>query len=128
MRIYYLSDIHIESPEGYLPDLGGVLPLEENQKSNWVVVAGDISSSPSVVRGILGYLSSKFGHVFFVMGNHEYRNESPSTYKGTEKLYKALLSSISNLHFLNNEVVEVDGLTVAGSTYWYELADNYSKA
>lgn len=128
MRIYYLSDIHIESHEGYLSDLEGVLPLEENHEKDWVVVAGDISSSPSVVRDILGYLSSKFGHVFFVMGNHEYRNDSPSTYKSTEKLYKALLSSISNLHFLNNEVVEVDGLTVAGSTYWYELADNYSKA
>ena len=60
MRIYYLSDIHIESPEGYLHNLEGVLPLEENHEKDWVVVAGDISSSPSVVRDILGYLSSKF--------------------------------------------------------------------
>lgn len=128
MRVYYLSDIHIESSEGYLSELEGVISLEENHDDDWVVVAGDISSSPSVVRGILVHLSSKFGHVFFVMGNHEYRNDSSSIYKNTEKLYRTLLSSISNLHFLNNEVIEVDGLTIAGSTYWYELADNYSRA
>lgn len=128
MRIYYLSDLHIETLEGYRSILESVLPLGEDQRNNWVVVAGDISSNASIVKGVLVYLASKFGHVFFVMGNHEYRSDYFLTYRDTESSYKALLSGFSNLHFLNNEVVEVDGLTVAGSTSWYELSDNYSKA
>lgn len=128
MKIYYLSDLHIEGLEGYRSILEDALPLAEDHKTDWVVVAGDISSKASTVKGVLVYLASKFGHVFFVMGNHEYRSDYFLTYENTEKAYRTLLSGFGNIHFLNNEVLEVDGLRVAGSTSWYELPDNYSKA
>ena len=128
MKIYYLSDLHIEGLEGYRSILEDALPLAEDHKTDWVVVAGDISSKASIVKGVLVYLASKFGHVFFVMGNHEYRSDYFLTYENTEKAYRTLLPGFGNIHFLNNEVLEVDGLRVAGSTSWYELPDNYSKA
>ena len=127
MKIYYLSDLHIEELEGYRSVLEGALPLSEDHSSNWVVV-GDISSKASIVNGVLVYLASKFGRVLFVMGNHEYRSDYFLTYENTEKAYKTLLSGFNNLHFLNNQVLELDGIRVAGSTSWYELPDNYSKA
>lgn len=128
MRIYYLSDLHIEELEGYRSILEDALPLSKDNGNDWVVVAGDISSKASIVKGVLVYLASKFGRVLFVMGNHEYRSNYFLTYENTEKAYKTLLSGFGNIHFLNNEVLELDGLRVAGSTSWYELPDNYSKA
>lgn len=127
MRIYYLSDLHITKTEGYRSILEDALPLSEDLSADWVVVAGDISSRASIVKGVLVYLASKFGRVLFVMGNHEYRGDYLLTYENTEKAYKTLLSGFGNIHFLNNEVLELDGLMVAGSTSWYELSDNYSK-
>ena len=128
MKIYYLSDLHIEELEGYRSILEDALPLSKDNGNDWVVVAGDISSKASIVKGVLVYLASKFGRVLFVMGNHEYRSGYFLSYKDTERAYKTLLSGFGNIHFLNNEVLELDGLRVAGSTSWYELPDNYSKA
>lgn len=128
MRVYYVSDYHFS---GFVSckDISGLPPLSE-VGDDWLVVAGDVSSNSIVTSNILGYLSNYFNKVFFVLGNLEYREGSRLgfTYEEVELRYKYLLHDYRNIYFLNNSEITLDGIRVVGSTNWYSLPTNYSKA
>lgn len=128
MRVYYLSDLHIESSSEVDTILSRAVPSSGSYASSWVVVAGDISSDLGIVVSVLTSLSSCFARVLYVMGNHEYRSSEFRSYTYTEALLFSLLDVYENIHFLNNRVLDLDGIRVVGSCSWYNLPDNYSRA
>lgn len=106
MRLHVLSDLHLEF-EAFEP------PAIE---ADLVVLAGDIGLG---VRGIR-WAKEAFGErpVVYIPGNHEYyRNAIPAL---TEKLLAEAAGS--NVHVLDNGVLEFGGVSILGSTLWTDLA------
>jgi len=102
MKIQLFSDLHLEF-EGYQVSL---------DSADVLVFAGDIEVGLNGVRWLEALETNK--PIIYVLGNHEY-------YKNT---YPKLISEIkqeiskSNIHFLENECVEIDGVNFHGCTLW----------
>ncbi len=126
-KVYYSSMVFIPKKadvEEYLKSRG---IATEGKSNDWLVLAGGVSHHKEKLVECLGYLSKFYSHVFFVFGNVDFHLKGKN-YLDYILSVKEDLSDFSNVHILDNRVVEVDGFKVAGSSAWYYLADNYAKA
>ena len=110
MKIQVLSDIHLEFGIREIPAA----------EADVVVFAGDIHLGESGVK----WMTEHFSHlpVVYVLGNHEYyRNSYPAL---LHKLKTLTLNT--NISLLENESVEMEGITFHGATLWtdFELFGN----
>lgn len=126
-RIYYGSGIWV--PENakvkeLLTERGIALG---GRSSDWLVLAGSVSCYRGKLVEALGYLSQFYAHVFFVFSNMDFQLNG-ADYLEYISSVKEDLREYPNVHVLDNDLVEVDGFRVAGSSAWYYLASNYSKA
>lgn len=78
-----------------------------------LILAGDIISAkyPDALKALAGM----YEHVVYVCGNHEFYGSSVN--KTLDRLKNL---KVSNLHFLDNEVVELEGKRFVGSTLWFK--------
>jgi hypothetical protein len=106
MRLHVISDLHQEFGEIDVPDVD----------CDVVVLAGDASVKTEGFKWIAKRFKDK--PVIYICGNHEfYREKLPSL---TMKL--RLAAKGTNIHFLENDHVEIDGVTFFGTTLWTDLA------
>ena len=116
MRIQLISDLHLDFHQD-----GGVALIEQvtATKADVLVIAGDIAEGPHV-KDALQALCPHYRHVVYVRGNHElYGGRFPK------------LTSIPNLHYLENDSVRIDGVRFLGTTLWFkktEASARYQKA
>ena len=127
MKIQYMSDLHLEfAPMPVPPVLGDVL-----------VLAGDIHLGVNAIPWI-EQCAQKFEHVIYILGNHEYYGQmmwklpdkirrSLAGYSMDDPAFPAavtplklnkLFDPITNVYFLDNESVTLDGVHFHGSTMW----------
>ncbi len=106
MRIWVLSDLHLEFQPVDLPDLD----------VDVVVLAGDIDVGEKGVA----WARRQFPKtpVVYVIGNHEYYGQNLSTLQGRLRL----LGRESNVHVLENESVVIGSLRFLGCTLWSDWA------
>lgn len=110
----YVSDIHLEFMKK-LPDI----PVQ----SPFLFLAGDIGDpTKSHFSRFFQKVASQFQEVFYVAGNHEYY-QPEKTMKETETLIRSTLSSLSNVHYLNNEVFDLPEVRILGTTLWTSVPD-----
>ena len=64
------------------------------------------------------HCSEEFPEVIYVMGNHEYYH---GDYKKIPQTIKECLSEYPNIHFLNNEHVEIGDVMFIGGTLWTDM-------
>lgn len=104
------SDIHTEC----LDDSGRKLieSLNPNKESRIAVVAGDIKTANR--RGdVYMHLADNFEHVVCVLGNHDY-------WKGkSSEPFLRVPAIPQNMHILENESIELDGIKFHGATGWF---------
>lgn len=109
MKLWVLSDLHLDFDTGEafrLPD-----PYPD---SDVVVIAGDICEGSD--RAIKWIHRQEFGRpVVYVSGNHEcygrHRQRDLDLARQSSK-------SVGNLHFLQNDKVEIGGVRFLGATLW----------
>ncbi|ELE7134704.1 metallophosphoesterase [Vibrio harveyi] len=149
MKFYAVSDLHL--------DLHGIhRSFWHNFDNNAVlIIAGDTANALNGIAYVKNVLCSYFKAVVIIAGNHEwYGSKSKSyrsgylhkqvsinsengidvqTYTPIAKL-KAHSETTSNLFFLDNESIDLDGCTIYGGTLWFpihtyspELIDAYSE-
>lgn len=126
-RIYYGSGIWISENakvKELLTDRG---IAREGRSSDWLVLAGSVACYKGKLVEALGYLSEFYAQVFFVFSDMDFQLNGADYLKYISSV-KEDLKEYGNVHVLDNNLVEVDGFRVAGSSAWYYLADNYSKA
>lgn len=142
MDVDYVSDLHYDHRgisqdsllSTFLSDFNIVgEEVLTSKKGMWLVIAGDISSKPDDIVTLLSGLSTIYAHVLFVFGNHDLYLSSSELYLGAtidvRKGYiKKKLKDYPTVHVLDNDLVTVDGFTVYGTSNWYHLPDNYSRA
>ena len=111
MNFQILSDVHGE----FYGDRG--LGFCENLPvaANNLILAGD-TNTIRYLKGCLQILADKFENVILVPGNHEYYHENPHT---VNALLEAYDSFMPNVHILQNREIEINGVTVAGTTLWF---------
>ncbi len=100
MKIQYFSDIHLEFGEFDAPDTDAEV----------IVAAGDIGVG---LQGI-EWLKQFDKPIIYVAGNHEY-------YGGDivhTRVAIAQLTVSSQIHFLENESLELNGIRFLGATLW----------
>lgn len=126
-RIYYGSGIWVPENAKVKELLTAKGIAREGRSSDWLVLAGSVSCYKGKLVESLGYLSQFYAHVFFVFSDMDFQLDGADY---LEYIYsvKEDLKEYPNVHVLDNDIVEVDGFRVAGSSAWYYLASNYSKA
>ncbi len=93
MRLLAISDLHLSHPSNRsaLDEIG-------RYPDDWLIVAGDVGSSPDHLRRALDVLVPRFAHVIWTPGNHDLWASSshPDLGRGTERY--ARLVSICRAH------------------------------
>ncbi len=108
MRVYVCSDLHVEfHPDGGAELIGCRLP-----EADLILVAGDLANA-RLLPEALKLLARRYPQVVYVAGNHEYY--------GSNREEVALLREglPGNIAWLENEVIELNGLCIAGCTMWF---------
>lgn len=109
MKIWIVSDLHLEFGEPF--------DVEPPLDADVMVCAGDV-----LIKGVIpsmAWLTKRLAlkiPVIFVAGNHEFYGASVQ-----ESLRDAKMAGYPNLHFLENDVVEIDGVLFIGGTLWSDF-------
>jgi len=108
MKIHILSDLHLE-----------FAPFQSREtEADVVILAGDISTGSRGVKWAMKHFSQP---VIYVPGNHEFYNpEWTMDELFCEMRYEA---ENTNVHVLDRETVEIDGVHFLGTTLWTDLHD-----
>jgi predicted phosphodiesterase len=112
MRLWILSDLHIELTRGW------DLPTRDARPAyDVLIVAGDLV--PRAERGARWLLDRVPDRpVIYILGNHEsYGTDIDRT---LEKAKAAATGS--NVHVLQDEIIRIDDVTFAGATLWTDFA------
>lgn len=110
MEFLVASDLHFE----FHADNGSSF-VDSMPDAEVLVCAGDLSDSKGI-ESALYLLCQKFPQVVFVAGNHEFYG---STINVVKRKIRALQEGLPGLHFLDNDVVEIDGQHFVGTTMWF---------
>jgi len=127
MKVAICSDLHLEF---------GDLQLNNDRDADVLILSGDICVAKDIGRPdpdnfMEGAKSSRivdffkrcsfeFPHVIYIMGNHEHYHgdvaQSPS-------IIRSMLESnaLSNVHFLDKEFIDIDGVRFIGGTLWTDF-------
>lgn len=110
MRIALVSDLHFE----FHADKGkSFVDSIDVSNVDVLILAGDITTHDSIKQA-LEWFSAKGKPVLYVLGNHEFYNSS------FEDVYNIVKSvKLPNIHILNNDIVEIDGVRFLGTTMWF---------
>lgn len=129
MRIQYISDIHLEFYKTLksIPSIPVEAPI--------LVLAGDVGyPTLPIYWEFLERCSAEFKHVILITGNHEYYHTNTAIKKGrilTIRMIDELIRSelerrrLSNIHFLHNSSVILEGIRFIGSTLWSNIPLQY---
>lgn len=126
MKIALCSDIHLEF---------GSISLENTENADVLILSGDICVAKDLLEradfNILGMTNEsnqyhnffqecceRFRHVIYVAGNHEHYH---GDYATTIPTLRERLGYLVNLHILDKEFVELNGVCFVGGTLWTDM-------
>lgn len=114
MNVQILSDLHFEFDR----DGGAAFARKVPVAGDILVLGGDLIPlrEAATVRRAFNWFCTRFPHVIFVPGNHEYYRSRP---EDAEALLTSCAQGISNLHILNPGVVTIKGLRFVGASLWF---------
>lgn len=113
VKIALHSDLHLELQQYPNNFLSG-------KKPDVLILAGDIGKISSIDRKLRLLAESFPGrHIIFVAGNHEFYNNKDMDTEIAE--LKKSLASEPFIHFLNRDVVEIEGVRFIGCTGWSRM-------
>lgn len=106
MNIQVISDLHQEF---------GITQLSFSN-ADVIVLAGDINVGTKGIEWMIKEIPNK--PIIYVLGNHEYYK---GTYPKTLHKIKALAKN-TNIHVLENDVVNINGINFHGATLWTDFS------
>ncbi|KAK5578520.1 hypothetical protein RB653_008192 [Dictyostelium firmibasis] len=122
----YASDIHLEMRDCLenMKKLKGIYEFEKKPNHRYfLALVGDIGSPIKGEKLLLEFLklcSNQYERVFYIAGNHEYYNQRDYTIFDIKSKLRELIENnkLSNVHFLDNEIYQLDEFRIIGSTLW----------
>ena len=110
MKIHLCSDLHLEFGNTYFPSV----------EADTVIIAGDVAVKLKDIVVYLRKVAAVYENVIYITGNHEYYGNDIA--QMDYELYKEFEGT--NVHFLQNEILDLDGITFYGGTMWTDGANN----
>lgn len=104
-----ISDTHLDFYEDASEKLEAIQPT-----SQILVIAGDFAEMVHTKEEWYQILASKYAHVLYVLGNHEYYRTNTRAFP-----LGKLPHLPPNMHLLNNSIVSIEGKVFAGTTLWF---------
>jgi predicted phosphodiesterase len=117
-KVYCISDLHLE----FYTETSQLLnELSFMPDADILILAGDIGYVTDAHRdryvSLLMHFKSKYKHVIFVAGNHEYyTSKNYDRVTITNELYK--IAQETGTIFLEKDTVTIDGIKFYGTTLW----------
>lgn len=129
MYIHCSSDHHFEFQHISGDNIGTYICNSiPKEKADICILAGDIGMIKNHTRinvnPLLNFLEQfceHFKHVIIVHGNHEYYKNSIT--QGQKDFKKKVLLKLPNLHWLNNDIIEIEGQRFLGCTLWAKIPE-----
>ena len=127
MRIRQMSDLHLEFEPTFRPyNLGTADILMLNGDICMAAYLNKSPDSPYYERGqafldFFEFCSNEYENVLYIPGNHEYYRGYIDT---ADDIIRESLSVFPNIHFMNNQSWEKDGITFLGATLWTNVNHN----
>jgi calcineurin-like phosphoesterase family protein len=114
MRLFATSDLHTDYKENFrwLEEIS-----DSDYRDDALIVAGDISDRPEVIRDTFQLLRSKFRHLLYTPGNHELWVRD-AKYDSIEKLQR-VLQLCASLN-VSTEPVRFEDFWVVPLFSWYD--------
>jgi|UniRef100_A0A6C0IX57 predicted phosphodiesterase len=115
MHLQFVSDLHLEYQSRY-PFIPRVAPH--------IALLGDIGRpSSSIYQRFISNLSKRFVTVIIIAGNHEYycQKNNIQTVGQIQAQIESLCSNYSNVHFLENRALTIEGVRILGMTLWTDI-------
>ncbi len=107
MRLQFLSDVHLE----YRHIIPVIKPMAKH-----LALLGDIGNPfQANYSSFIQQASQKFEKVFLISGNHEYLYNDIKT---TDQRISDVCNSFDNVYYLNNQNIQINDITIAGTTLW----------
>ena len=104
MKVQILSDLHLEFADFEIPETD----------ADVIVLAGDIHVGTRAVEWIQDQTNKP---VIYILGNHEYYHQAfPKLQETVRDLCEG-----TNIHFLENDEVIIDGVRFLGATLWSDF-------
>lgn len=69
-------------------------------------------------REFFNHVNSEYDHVVYIAGNHEFYH---GRYPDTIQWLRDEIANYSNIHFLDQDHIEIDGVTFVGGTLWTNM-------
>ena len=124
MKIRIASDLHTEFWPGIVlvDTLSEVLPPLDTDAESVLCLAGDIGlfHRANTWLSILKHLAKRFKAVVFVAGNHEFYHNS---YFDQIEMLQKEIKLPDNVHFLENNSIEIEDTVFIGATLWTNMDD-----
>lgn len=133
MRIYYISDIHLELrkkiPKQIIKNFKMVRQTFKENEKNVIVLAGDIGNSfDDNYRKFLKKCRKYFDQVFVIHGNHEYYNNSGKNRDNkTMEEFEIQTQKVCDeegCNFLNKCTFLYEDVLFVGCTLWTKVDEN----
>jgi|EP00505_MAST-04D_sp_SCG-Rhode-Island_P004145 hypothetical protein len=122
LKIQIVSDLHLESRQG-LPTIKRAAPV--------LALLGDIGYASCGIEGdklkqFLHAQTEMFDEVILLAGNHEYYGTS---HEEGVAFIRALCEEVprKNLHFLNRDEIELQGVRILGCTLWSRIPNRFRR-
>jgi Icc-related predicted phosphoesterase len=112
MTLQVMSDLHLE----FFGDKWHAFVESLPVLADILVLPGDVHVGRDIMDA-LRMFGTRWKHVLFVPGNHEFYNVSPDMVAR----YRGHVAGVApNVHWLENETVTIDGQRFVGTTLWFE--------
>ncbi len=119
MDFRLLSDLHLEFDRDY--NLDPFRPPQlATDKDTVCLLAGDIDTKGRAAAFALS-LAEQFRAVVLIGGNHDYWGASLVSLPGQ---LREQCRAACNVHFLENEVLRLDGVSILGTTLWTDYRND----
>lgn len=139
MKIEVMSDLHMEFRAYEINNIhgadvlvlaGDILVIEDIKR--WPMNDSRENHSNSVrefrselYQEFFDQVSQEYKHVVIVPGNHEYYG---SVFQEADDILEGQLAHWKNIHYLNKNAVDLDGVVFVGATLWTDFWKSSSEA
>lgn len=124
LRIAYCSDLHLEFEINTRKKVDGSLKngIRNDCGANVLVLAGDVVPARHIVSGecdiFFDSTSREFDSIVYVFGNHEHYH---GYFYEDVKMVKNHLEKWQNIHLLDKNSIEIQGILFFGATLWTNM-------
>ncbi len=115
MKIDIISDIHLT----FFEDFGNDFVRNWIPDGEVLILAGDVGESHwwQSKSHLIDVFCEKYNQVLFVAGNHDYYG---TTLEEGDARFRETEARIPNFHFLERDLLEIDGVKFAGCSLWFK--------